>query len=179
MKRGITSFNISSVHAFSMHDQNNHSLTILVFWKPFILIINIYITLQFQIISFSKFEHSIKKCPLMFLYNGHGKIYYQYCNKNLEILFKNSQNCWLFLPCHIQESKFLSFPIWTSTLLIYPLKFLISLHSVTPKWNIKVTQINKMIPNLRNSCWLLNKFSYTIPWEMYKAQFGEYADVSV
>ena len=125
MKRGITSFNISSVHASSMHDQNNHSLTILVFWKPFILIINIYITLQFQIISFSKFEHSFVQWTW--------KIYYQYCNKNLEILFKNSQNCWLFLPCHIQESKFLSFPIWTSTLLIHPLKFLISLHSVTPK----------------------------------------------
>ena len=51
---------------------------------------------------------------------------------------------------------------------------LISPHINTFPSNLKVMQIKEMITNCRSS-WLLNKFSLSTPWEMYREQCGEYA----
>ena len=51
---------------------------------------------------------------------------------------------------------------------------LISLHITTTESNIEVMRKWKMNTQSRSS-WLLNKFSFSIPYEMYTKQWGEYA----
>ena len=50
----------------------------------------------------------------------------------------------------------------------------ISPYIVTPESHIKVMRIKEVITN-QISFWLVNKFSLSIPQEMYKEQYGEYA----
>ena len=49
---------------------------------------------------------------------------------------------------------------------------LISPYSVTTESNIKIMRIEEMINNQRNS-WFLRKFSFCVPWEIYRLQYGE------
>ena len=51
---------------------------------------------------------------------------------------------------------------------------LISPYNITPESHIKVKRIKEMI-NKYTSFWLLNKFSLSAPWEMYREKYGEYA----
>ena len=53
-------------------------------------------------------------------------------------------------------------------------KHLNSPYIITPESNMKVTRIEEVITNLRNS-WLLNKFSLSASLEMYGEQYREYA----
>ena len=54
-------------------------------------------------------------------------------------------------------------------------KHLTSPHKITSESHIQVTRIKKMI--IKQRCfWLFNKFSLQVPWEMYREQYGEYAN---
>ena len=53
-------------------------------------------------------------------------------------------------------------------------KHLISCYNITPESNIEVTRIKEIITNLRSS-WLLNKFSLSAPYEMFREYYREYA----
>ena len=48
-------------------------------------------------------------------------------------------------------------------------QYSISPYIITPESYIQVTRIKKMIINQRSS-WLLNKFSFSAPKEMYREQ---------
>ena len=52
-------------------------------------------------------------------------------------------------------------------------QYLISPNNIILISNIVVTRIKEMITNYRSS-WLLNKFSLSVPQEMYGEQYGEY-----
>ena len=54
-------------------------------------------------------------------------------------------------------------------------QLLISPYNITRESNIKVTRIKEMIPNFLSS-WFLYKFSSSALQEMYREQYGEYAD---
>ena len=51
---------------------------------------------------------------------------------------------------------------------------LISLYHITPESHTKVMRIKELI-TCKKSSWLLNKFSFSAPWEMFREQCGEYA----
>ena len=53
-------------------------------------------------------------------------------------------------------------------------KHLISPKSITPESKFRAERIEEMITVSRNS-WLLDKFSWCVPKEMYREQFGEYS----
>ena len=49
---------------------------------------------------------------------------------------------------------------------------LISPYIISPESHIKVMRMKEMISN-EKSFWSVNKFSLSVPWELYKKQYGE------
>ena len=51
--------------------------------------------------------------------------------------------------------------------------FLISPYGSHLESNVKVMRIKEMITNIRSSLWVKNKFSLSVPWEMYRILYRE------